>query len=100
MRSIDTPRSRRPLWRGCGVGGPAVAGQEKISGDPVPTDGRRWRLDIGLVLMGWLYVQGLRLDDITTHKWTILPCSAMTGENLFEGLDWVVQDAKDRLFLY
>ncbi|KAI5850121.1 ADP-ribosylation factor family-domain-containing protein [Tricharina praecox] len=44
--------------------------------------------------------EGLRLDDIKSHKWTILPCSAMTGENLFEGLDWVVQDAKDRLFLY
>ncbi|RAH68699.1 ADP-ribosylation factor-like protein 2 [Aspergillus aculeatinus CBS 121060] len=42
----------------------------------------------------------LSLDSIKTHKWTILPCSAMTGRNLYEGLDWVVQDAKDRLFLY
>ncbi|KAL2220880.1 ADP-ribosylation factor family-domain-containing protein [Thermoascus aurantiacus ATCC 26904] len=44
--------------------------------------------------------EGLRLDAIKTHKWTILPCSAMTGMNLNEGLEWVVQDAKDRLFLY
>ncbi|KAJ5211023.1 hypothetical protein N7491_010839 [Penicillium cf. griseofulvum] len=42
----------------------------------------------------------LGLDSIKTHKWTILPCSAMTGMNLNEGLEWVVQDAKDRLFLY
>ncbi|PTU22964.1 hypothetical protein P175DRAFT_0474677 [Aspergillus ochraceoroseus IBT 24754] len=42
----------------------------------------------------------LCLDAIKTHKWTILPCSAMTGANLHEGLDWIVQDAKDRLFLY
>ncbi|KAJ5624982.1 Small GTPase superfamily ARF/SAR type [Penicillium lagena] len=42
----------------------------------------------------------LGLDSIKTHKWTILPCSAMTGKNLKEGLSWVVQDAKDRLFLY
>ncbi|OQE23609.1 hypothetical protein PENSTE_c008G03240 [Penicillium steckii] len=42
----------------------------------------------------------LGLDLIKTHKWTILPCSAMTGHNLQEGLKWVVQDAKDRLFLY
>ncbi|KAJ5816119.1 hypothetical protein N7447_008352 [Penicillium robsamsonii] len=42
----------------------------------------------------------LDLDSIKTHKWTILPCSAMTGMNLNEGLEWVVQDAKDRLFLY
>ncbi|CZT23900.1 ADP-ribosylation factor family protein [Ramularia collo-cygni] len=44
--------------------------------------------------------QGLQLDSILTHKWHILPCSAMTGLNLQEGLQWVVQDAKDRLFLY
>ncbi|KAK4997853.1 hypothetical protein LTR66_002813 [Elasticomyces elasticus] len=43
---------------------------------------------------------GLQLDSIKTHKWKIMPCSAMTGLNLQEGLQWVVQDAKDRLFLY
>nr|POE85163.1 adp-ribosylation factor-like protein 2 [Quercus suber] len=44
--------------------------------------------------------QGLALDTILTHKWHIMLCSAMTGHNLQEGLEWVVQDAKDRLFLY
>ncbi|KAL1303867.1 hypothetical protein AAFC00_000322 [Neodothiora populina] len=44
--------------------------------------------------------EALRLDDIHTHTWTIMTCSAMTGHNLQEGLQWVVQDAKDRLFLY
>ncbi|KAH9869899.1 hypothetical protein J1614_006820 [Plenodomus biglobosus] len=42
----------------------------------------------------------LRLEAIKTHKWHIMPCSAMTGMNLQEGLEWVVQDAKARLFLY
>lgn len=45
-------------------------------------------------------VQGLGLDAIQTHKWTIMACSAMTGSKLQEGLRWVVQDAKSRLFLY
>ncbi|KKA24146.1 hypothetical protein T310_1798 [Rasamsonia emersonii CBS 393.64] len=50
---------------------------------------------------GCMTVNEIReLDAIKTHKWTILPCSAMTGKNLNEGLEWVVQDAKDRLFLY
>ena len=44
--------------------------------------------------------QGLKLDEIKTHKWTIMQCSAMTGMNLIEGLRWVVEDAKERLFLY
>ncbi|KAL2112679.1 hypothetical protein VUR80DRAFT_6835 [Thermomyces stellatus] len=45
-------------------------------------------------------IQNLDLRSIRTHKWHILPCSAMTGANLNEGLAWVVEDAKSRLFLY
>lgn len=44
--------------------------------------------------------QRLELDRITTHRWIIVRCSAMTGQNLEKGLEWVVQDARDRLFLY
>ncbi len=44
--------------------------------------------------------QLLDLKRILTHRWVVVPCSAMTGENLEKGLDWVVQDARDRLFLY
>lgn len=42
----------------------------------------------------------LGLRDIVTHRWIVVSCSAITGENLEKGLDWVVQDARDRLFLY
>ncbi|KAF6821052.1 ADP-ribosylation factor [Colletotrichum sojae] len=45
-------------------------------------------------------LQGLQLESIRTHGWHILRCSAMTGVNLKEGLAWVVEDAKKRLFLY
>ena len=44
--------------------------------------------------------QLLDLKRILTHRWVVIPSSAMTGENLEKGLDWVVQDARDRLFLY
>ncbi len=44
--------------------------------------------------------QALQLEEIRTHRWCILRCSAMTGQNLKEGLAWVVEDAKARLFLY
>ena len=44
--------------------------------------------------------KALDLKNILTHRWVVVPCSAMTGENLEKGLSWVVQDAKDRLFLY
>ncbi|KAK0763063.1 hypothetical protein N5P37_004046 [Trichoderma harzianum] len=42
----------------------------------------------------------LRLNDIRTHQWHVLPSSAMTGKNLNQGMSWVVEDAKKRLFLY
>ena len=46
------------------------------------------------------FEQGLQLDSIKTHNWTIIRCSAITGDNLSDGLEWVVRDAKDKLFLY
>lgn len=42
----------------------------------------------------------LRLPAIRTNKWHIIRCSAITGMNLKEGLAWVVEDAKARLFLF
>ncbi|KAJ8131559.1 hypothetical protein O1611_g2067 [Lasiodiplodia mahajangana] len=39
-------------------------------------------------------LEGLQLKTIRTHQWHVLRCSAMTGENLEEGLAWVVEDAK------
>jgi ADP-ribosylation factor-like protein 2 len=45
-------------------------------------------------------MQALDLKSIRTHRWHILECSAITGKNLNEGLAWVVDDAKKRLFLY
>ena len=44
--------------------------------------------------------QELGLDSIRTHTRKMLRCSARTGVNLKEGMDWVVEDAKARLFLY
>ncbi len=45
-------------------------------------------------------IEALELERIQTHRWKVVACSAITGENLETGLDWVVQDARDRLFLY
>ncbi|KAE9965745.1 hypothetical protein EG328_009423 [Venturia inaequalis] len=42
----------------------------------------------------------LQLDNIKTHRWRIIACSAVSGLGLKEGLSWVVQDARERLFLF
>ncbi|KAF9464243.1 ADP-ribosylation factor family-domain-containing protein [Collybia nuda] len=40
----------------------------------------------------------LNLRAIKSHHWKIWSCSAMTGENLVTGLDWVVEDVAGRLY--
>ncbi|KAJ8595055.1 ARF/SAR superfamily [Rhizopogon salebrosus TDB-379] len=42
--------------------------------------------------------EALDLPGIKSHNWKIWPCSAVTGLNLIEGLDWVVEDVAHRLY--
>ncbi|KAF0743479.1 hypothetical protein AaE_008535 [Aphanomyces astaci] len=32
---------------------------------------------------------GLRLGSIVSHRWHVQPCSAHSGEGLYEGMDWL-----------
>ncbi|KAJ3193360.1 ADP-ribosylation factor-like protein 2 [Irineochytrium annulatum] len=43
--------------------------------------------------------QVLELDNIQTHHWHIESCSAMTGDNLLSGMDWIVSDIAARVFM-
>lgn len=40
----------------------------------------------------------LELDSIKSHHWQIVPCSAITGENLLTGIDWILDDISARIF--
>ncbi|XKL62261.1 hypothetical protein PGB90_002094 [Kerria lacca] len=42
--------------------------------------------------------QVLDLDSIKTHHWRIIKCSALTGENLLEGINWLIKDIGARIF--
>ncbi|KAI0318111.1 ADP-ribosylation factor family-domain-containing protein [Amylostereum chailletii] len=42
--------------------------------------------------------QALELPMIKSHEWRIIACSAVTGENLVKGLDWVVGNVASRLY--
>ena len=41
----------------------------------------------------------LGLDSIKTHHCKALNCSAVTGENLLKGIDWMLDDISDRIFM-
>nr|CAD7400804.1 unnamed protein product [Timema cristinae] len=40
----------------------------------------------------------LELNMIKTHNWKIVGCSAVTGDNLVAGIDWLVSDISSRIF--
>jgi len=44
-------------------------------------------------------ILGLNDDDISGRHWTIFGCSAMTGEGLAAGVDWIVRDIASRIFI-
>ncbi|KAN0028669.1 hypothetical protein ACTFIV_010518 [Dictyostelium citrinum] len=41
----------------------------------------------------------LDLEQLNTHHWEIMSCSAVTGFGLEEGIDWVVKDIVSRCFV-
>ena len=43
----------------------------------------------------------LQLDNeaISGRHWSIFSCSAMTGEGLVDGIDWLVNDIASRIFM-
>lgn len=41
----------------------------------------------------------LNLDELTTRHWGIIPCSAVTGAGLIEGMEWIVGDISSRIFM-
>ena len=38
-------------------------------------------------------------EDIGGRHWTIFGCSAVTGDGLITGFDWLVDDISSRIFM-
>lgn len=43
-------------------------------------------------------MQALGLEAIKTHHWQIQACSAVTGERLLDGINWMTTDISSRIF--
>ena len=44
-------------------------------------------------------VQALDLASIRSHRWEIRQCSARAGTGLLDGLDWLVEDVAQRIYV-
>lgn len=69
--------------------------EERLLGVPVLILANKQDLD-GALSMEEIRQQ-LKLDKIYSH-WNIVPSSAVTGQGLIEGLDWLVKDVSSKLF--
>ena len=45
-------------------------------------------------------VDALGLKTLVNRHWNIVACSAVTGEGLLEGFDWLVKDCADRIYMF
>jgi len=41
----------------------------------------------------------LELDKVKSYHWKIYPCSAVTGANVKEAFDWLIDDICNRIFI-
>lgn len=56
--------------------------------------------DIEGALSGEQIQDALQLGLLTTHHWAIKPCSAVTGDNLLDGLQWLIQDIASHIYMF
>jgi ADP-ribosylation factor-like protein 2 len=46
-----------------------------------------------------VFSQILKLDSIVKRHWNIVACSAVSGQGLVEGVDWIVSDIASRIYM-
>lgn len=76
-----------------------VLGQEKLAGASLLIFANKQDLAGAVSVEGISQVLELGSDQYKQRHWQIHACSAMTGEGLIEGMDWVVNDISSRIFM-
>lgn len=79
-------------------GGFSEQGLEEVWISPGPGEGRSFGRAGSLDPTSTPPFQALELDSIRSHHWCIQGCSAVTGENLLPGIDWLLDDISSRIF--
>ena len=77
-----------------------LLGQEKLAGASLLIFANKQDLAGALTAEEIAEVLNLKADAFTTGRhWEIRGCSAVTGEGLVEGIDWMVSDISSRIFM-
>ncbi len=76
-----------------------LLGQEKLAGSSLLIFANKQDLAGALSSEEISKFLELGSEKFESRHWEIHPCSAMTGDGLIEGMDWVINDIASRIFL-
>ncbi|CAN0492632.1 unnamed protein product [Ectocarpus sp. 12 AP-2014] len=76
-----------------------LLGQEKLAGASLLVFANKQDLAGALGAAEIAQVLGLESKQFANRHWSIVACSAVTGEGLAQGVDWMVSDIGARIFM-
>eukprot|EP00052_Salpingoeca_macrocollata_P015075 m.119498 g.119498 ORF g.119498 m.119498 type:complete len:185 (-) comp19544_c0_seq1:60-614(-) len=71
--------------------------EERLAGAPLLVFANKQ--DLPGALTSQQIAEVLELENIHSHHWRIQACSAVTGESLLAGMDWMLDDIASRIYL-
>jgi ADP-ribosylation factor-like protein 2 len=77
----------------------SLLSQEKLAGATLLVFANKQDLEGALTADEIAEALGLRDEIFAKRHWAIRPCSAVTGDGLVEGMDWMIRDIASRIFL-
>jgi ADP-ribosylation factor-like protein 2 len=73
--------------------------QERLAGASLLVFANKQDMEGSLVAAEISKVLELHNQQYENRHWSIQSCSAVTGQGLVEGMDWLVEDISSRIFL-
>lgn len=92
---VDSVDARR--MEDCAAELEALLGEEKLAGASVLIFANK-RDIAGAMDLGAMSSR-LGLDKLVNRHWKIVGCSAVTGDGLLDGFDWLVNDCAGRIYM-
>mmetsp|Transcript_19260 Transcript_19260/g.17496 ORF Transcript_19260/g.17496 Transcript_19260/m.17496 type:complete len:155 (-) Transcript_19260:106-570(-) len=76
-----------------------ILNQEKLAGSSLLIFANKQDLNGALTFDKIIEYLDLNNEDIAGRHWNIIACSAITGDGLINGFDWIVNDIASRIFI-
>jgi ADP-ribosylation factor-like protein 2 len=94
---VDSADRRR--LRDCREELSTLLSQEKLAGATIIIMANKQDLAGALTCDELADALGLKSANFEKRHWSIHPCSAVTGDGLVEGMDWLITDIAGRIFM-